>query len=260
MHTKEEKLEAFGRLLDVLDDLREKCPWDRKQTNESLRPHTIEEAYELCDAIMRDDSKDICKELGDVLEHVIFYSIIGSEQGKFDIADICNAEADKLIYRHPHIYGDIRGNTSDDVSKLWEKVKQNEKDGNKTVLSGVPASLPSLIKAYRIQDKARNVGFDWDKREDVWIKVYEEIEELKAEMDKGDKERALEELGDFIFAIVNAARLYKLNPDTALELTNQKFIKRFGYIEQTAKANGKSLDDMSLKEMDILWNEAKHLL
>jgi XTP/dITP diphosphohydrolase len=209
---------------------------------------------------MRDDSKDICKELGDVLEHVIFYSIIGSEQGKFDIADICNAEADKLIYRHPHIYGDIRVNTSDDVSKLWEKVKQNEKDGNKTVLSGVPASLPSLIKAYRIQDKARNVGFDWDKREDVWIKVYEEIEELKAEMDKGDKERALEELGDFIFAIVNAARLYKLNPDTALELTNQKFMKRFGYIEQTAKANGKSLDDMSLKEMDILWNEAKHLL
>jgi XTP/dITP diphosphohydrolase len=260
MHTKEEKLEAFGRLLDVLDDLREKCPWDRKQTNESLRPHTIEEAYELCDAIMRDDSKDICKELGDVLEHVIFYSIIGSEQGKFDIADICNAEADKLIYRHPHIYGDISVNTSDDVSKLWEKVKQNEKDGNKTVLSGVPASLPSLIKAYRIQDKARNVGFDWDKREDVWIKVYEEIEELKAEMDKGDKERALEELGDFIFAIVNAARLYKLNPDTALELTNQKFMKRFGYIEQTAKANGKSLDDMSLKEMDILWNEAKHLL
>lgn len=260
MHTKEEKLEAFGRLLDVLDDLREKCPWDRKQTNESLRPHTIEEAYELCDAIMRDDSKDICKELGDVLEHVIFYSIIGSEQGKFDIADICNAEADKLIYRHPHIYGDIRVNTSDDVSKLWEKVKQNEKNGNKTVLSGVPASLPSLIKAYRIQDKARNVGFDWDKREDVWIKVYEEIEELKAEMDKGDKERALEELGDFIFAIVNAARLYKLNPDTALELTNQKFMKRFGYIEQTAKANGKSLDDMSLKEMDILWNEAKHLL
>lgn len=260
MHTKEEKLEAFGRLLDVLDDLREKCPWDRKQTNESLRPHTIEEAYELCDAIMRDDSKDICKELGDVLEHVIFYSIIGSEQGKFDIADICNAEVDKLIYRHPHIYGDIRVNTSDDVSKLWEKVKQNEKDGNKTVLSGVPASLPSLIKAYRIQDKARNVGFDWDKREDVWIKVYEEIEELKAEMDKGDKERALEELGDFIFAIVNAARLYKLNPDTALELTNQKFMKRFGYIEQTAKANGKSLDDMSLKEMDILWNEAKHLL
>lgn len=260
MHTKEEKLEAFGRLLDVLDDLREKCPWDRKQTNESLRPHTIEEAYELCDAIMRNDSKDICKELGDVLEHVIFYSIIGSEQGKFDIADICNAEADKLIYRHPHIYGDIRVNTSDDVSKLWEKVKQNEKDGNKTVLSGVPASLPSLIKAYRIQDKARNVGFDWDKREDVWIKVYEEIEELKAEMDKGDKERALEELGDFIFAIVNAARLYKLNPDTALELTNQKFMKRFGYIEQTAKANGKSLDDMSLKEMDILWNEAKHLL
>lgn len=260
MHTKEEKLEAFGRLLDVLDDLREKCPWDRKQTNESLRPHTIEEAYELCDAIMRDDSKDICKELGDVLEHVIFYSIIGSEQGKFDIADICNAEADKLIYRHPHIYGDIRVNTSDDVSKLWEKVKQNETDGNKTVLSGVPASLPSLIKAYRIQDKARNVGFDWDKREDVWIKVYEEIEELKAEMDKGDKERALEELGDFIFAIVNAARLYKLNPDTALELTNQKFMKRFGYIEQTAKVNGKSLYDMSLKEMDILWNEAKHLL
>ena len=257
MHTREEKLAAFGRLLDVLGDLREKCPWDRKQTNASLRPHTIEEAYELCDAIVREDNKDICKELGDVLEHVVFYSIIGSEQGEFDIADICNSEADKLIFRHPHIYGDVSVSSSDDVSKLWERVKQKEKDGNKTVLSGVPSALPSLIKAYRIQDKASNVGFDWENPGDVWAKVYEEIVELKSELEKGDKEKAMDELGDFLFSVVNAARLYHLNPDTALERTNQKFTNRFNYIEQAVKSQGKQLSDITLGEMDVLWNEAK---
>lgn len=257
-HTREEKLQAFGRLLDVLDNLREKCPWDRKQTNESLRPHTIEEAYELCDALINDDRKEIVKELGDVLEHVIFYSIIGSEKGDFDIADVCNKEADKLIFRHPHIYGDAVADTAEDVGRTWEKVKQIEKDANKSVLSGVPQSLPSLVKAYRIQDKAANVGFDWKDRDDVWTKVHEEWQELEAELRKGDDERALEELGDFIFSVVNAARLYHLNPDTALEKTNRKFIKRFNHIEKRAKERGVTLDEMSLKEMDELWDEAKH--
>ena len=256
-HTREEKLLAFGRLLDVLNDLREKCPWDRKQTNESLRPHTIEEAYELCDALMDGDRKEIVKELGDVLEHVVFYSIIGSEKGDFDIADICNREADKLIFRHPHIYGDATADTAEDVSRTWEKVKQGEKDANKTVLSGVPQSLPSLIKAYRIQDKAANVGFDWKEREDVWAKVHEELEELEAELRKCDSEKSLEELGDFLFSLVNAARLYHLNPDTALEKTNRKFIKRFNYIEKKARERGVTLDEMTLIEMDELWNEAK---
>lgn len=259
MHTREEKLEAFGRLIDVLDNLRIKCPWDAKQTNESLRPHTIEEAYELCDALMNDEPKEIQKELGDVLEHVIFYSIIGREKGDFDIADVCNKEADKLIFRHPHIYGNQVAETGDDVSKLWEQVKQKEKDGNKTVLSGVPQSLPSLIKAYRIQDKARNVGFDWDEREDVWQKVAEELEELKVELRKEDREKSLEELGDFLFSVVNAARLFHLNPDTALELTNRKFTRRFNYVEQKAKEQGRELKDMTLGEMDKLWDEAKAL-
>lgn len=256
-HSRQEKLEAFGRLIDVLDNLRMKCPWDRKQTNESLRPHTIEEAYELCDALMKNDTKEICKELGDVLEHVIFYSIIGREKGEFDIADICNKEADKLIFRHPHIYGEQHCDTSDDVSKLWEQVKQKEKDGNKTVLSGVPQSLPSLIKAYRIQDKASNVGFDWEERHQVWDKVHEEIDELRAELERGDKEHSLDELGDFIFATVNAARLYHLNPDTALERTNQKFIRRFNYVEAKAKEMGKDIKDLTLGEMDALWDECK---
>lgn len=259
MSTREEKLEAFGRLLDVLEELRVKCPWDAKQTNESLRPHTIEEAYELCDALMKDNKKEIVKELGDVLEHIIFYSIIGGEKGDFDIADICRKETEKLIFRHPHIYGDVKAETPEDVSKTWELVKQKEKDGNKSVLSGVPVSLPSLIKAYRIQDKATNVGFDWKEREDVWEKVHEELGELEAELRKGDKENSLRELGDFIFSIVNAARLYHLNPDTALELTNQKFTYRFNYIEQKAKEAGKELKDMTLEEMDKLWNEAKQL-
>jgi len=279
MHTREEKLEAFGRLLDVLDQLREKCPWDKKQTNESLRPNTIEEVYELCDALMRDDRKNICKELGDVLMHVIFYAKIGSETEDFDIADICNIQADKLIFRHPHIYHPSQvgakdpkplpygeqeegrefadAKTSEQVLQNWEQIKLKEKDGNKTVLSGVPEALPSLIKAYRIQDKARNVGFDWQQKEDVWAKVREELEELEAELKKEDKELSTNELGDFLFSVINAARLYKLNPDNALERTNQKFIRRFGYIEQHSIRAGRPLTEMTLEEMDALWNEAK---
>ncbi len=284
MHTREEQMKAFGRLLDVLDQLREKCPWDKKQTNESLRPNTIEEVYELCDALMRNDRKNICKELGDVLMHVMFYAKIGSETGDFDMADVCQMQADKLIFRHPHIYHPSQvgaeepkplpyvpeeaaadesrrefsdAKTSEQVLQNWEQIKLKEKDGNKTVLSGVPASLPSLIKAYRIQDKARNVGFDWQKKEDVWQKVHEELAELEAELARDDKERSTNELGDFLFSVINAARLYKLNPENALERTNQKFISRFGYIEQHSIRAGKPLTEMSLEEMDELWNEAK---
>lgn len=259
MHTKEETLAAFSRLLDIQDELREKCPWDHKQTNESLRPHTIEEAFELCDAILSDDATEIQKEMGDVMEHLVFYAMIGREQGRFDMCDVLTKEADKLVFRHPHIYGDQTATSSDDVSKIWEQVKQKEKDGNKTVLSGVPRSLPSLIKAYRIQDKARNVGFDWDKPEDVWDKVYEEIGELRAELERGDRERSEKELGDVLFSIVNAARLYHINPDTALEQTNRKFISRFGYVEQQAKQQGRNIKDLTLGEMDALWEEAKKL-
>ena len=257
MHTREEKLEAFGRLLDVLDTLREKCPWDRKQTNESLRPNTIEETYELCDALINNDTMNICKELGDVLLHVCFYAKIGSEQEQFDIADVCNKLCDKLIYRHPHVYGDSVAENAGDVVKSWEQLKLKEKDGNKTLLSGVPASLPSLIKAYRIQDKARNVGFDWEEKEDVWHKVKEEIEEYQTEIDKMDQEKATDEFGDLMFSLVNAARLYHINPDNALERTNQKFIRRFNYVEQQTLQQGRSLKDMPLEEMDALWNEAK---
>lgn len=259
MHTREEKLEAFGRLIDVLDTLRVKCPWDRKQTNESLRPNTIEETFELCDALMKDDKKNICKELGDVLLHVCFYSLIGSETGDFDIADVCNREADKLIFRHPHVYGNVEAETAEQVTENWEQIKLKEKDGNKSVLSGVPDALPSLIKAYRIQDKARNVGFDWEDRIDVWKKVREELDELETELEKGDKEKSTKELGDFLFSVINAARLYHLNPDNALEHTNQKFISRFNYIEEHSIKSGKPLTDMTLSEMDELWNEAKGL-
>jgi len=259
MHTREEKLEAFGRLLDVLDELREKCPWDRKQTFDSLRPNTIEEVYELCDATMKHQWNDVCKELGDVLEHVIFYSIMGNEKGEFDIADVCNREADKLIFRHPHIYGDAKADSEQDVLETWEQIKMKEKDGNKTVLSGVPQSLPALIKAYRVQDKARNVGFDWEKKEDVWAKVREELSELEAELASGDREKSTDEMGDFIFSVVNAARLYKINPDTALERTNQKFIRRFNHVEQKAADMGVNIKDMTLGEMDALWDEAKRL-
>ena len=239
-HTRQEQMEAFGRFLDILDELRVKCPWDRKQTNESLRPNTIEETYELCDALMRDDKKEICKELGDVLLHVAFYAKIGSETGDFDIKDVCDKLCDKLIFRHPHVFGEVKADTAGQVSENWEQLKLKEKDGNKSVLSGVPAALPSLIKAYRIQDKARNVGFDWEEREQVW-----------------DKEKAEAEFGDVMFSLINAARLYKINPDNALELTNQKFIRRFNYLEEHTIKEGKSLKDMTLEEMDAIWNEAK---
>ena len=294
MHTKEEKLAAFERLLDIQERLRKECPWDRKQTFESLRPNTIEETFELADALMKHDKRNICKELGDVMEHVVFYALLGSETNDFDIADVCNAQSDKLMFRHDFIdwtgwavandnmainkqgqvvYKDelntesqaatsANGNvpsTATQVELTWEQRKQKEREGNKTVLSGVPDSLPSLIKAYRIQDKARNVGFDWEKKEDVWDKVGEELDELKAELVREDKESSTKELGDFLFSVINAARLYKLNPDNALEHTNQKFISRFTYVEQQAKKLGKELKNMTLDEMDNLWNEAKKI-
>ena len=294
MHTKEEKLAAFERLLDIQERLRKECPWDRKQTFESLRPNTIEETFELADALMKHDKRNICKELGDVMEHVVFYALLGSETNDFDIADVCNAQSDKLMFRHDFIdwtgwavandnmainkqgqvvYKDelntesqaatsANGNvpsTATQVELTWEQRKQKEREGNKTVLSGVPDSLPSLIKAYRIQDKARNVGFDWEKKEDVWEKVTEELNELKAELAREDKENSTKELGDFLFSVINAARLYKLNPDNALEHTNQKFISRFTYVEQQAKKLGKELKNMTLDEMDNLWNEAKKI-
>lgn len=259
-----EQLKAFERLLDVLDELRVKCPWDKKQTNESLRPNTIEETYELCDALMKDDKKNICKELGDVLLHVCFYAKIGSETGDFDIADVCNQLCDKLIFRHPHVFPpkgseDKHIETAQQVSEQWELLKQKEKDGNKSVLAGVPAALPSLIKAYRIQDKARNVGFDWEERSQVWDKVKEEISEFETEVEHMDKAKAEEEFGDVMFSLINAARLYKINPDNALEHTNQKFIRRFNYLEAHTMKQGRNLTDMSLDEMDKIWNEAKAL-
>ena len=277
-------MEAFGRLLDVLDALRENCPWDRKQTNESLRPNTIEETYELCDALMKNDVPDICKELGDVLLHVCFYAKIADEKGQFDMADVCNALTRKMITRHPHDYHpsqidaqhprplpyvpeeaadasteNSKATTVAEVLQNWEQIKLKEKDGNKSVLAGVPAALPSLIKAYRIQDKARNVGFDWEKKEDVWTKVREELDEFEAELNRDDRQRSEAELGDFLFAVINAARLYKLNPDNALEQTNQKFIRRFNYLEAHSIKVGKPLTEMTLAEMDELWNEAKKL-
>ncbi len=257
MHTREEQLQAFGRLLDVLDELRVKCPWDRKQTNESLRPNTIEETYELCDALMKNDKKNICKELGDVLLHVVFYAKIGSETNDFDIKDVCDKLCDKLIFRHPHVFGSVQADTAEKVAENWEQIKLKERDGNKTVLSGVPDALPSLIKAYRIQDKARNVGFDWEDREDVWKKVKEEISEFEAEVGNMDKEKAEAEFGDVMFSLINAARLYKINPDNALERTNQKFTRRFNYVEAHSIKEGRKLTDMTLEEMDALWNEAK---
>lgn len=257
MHTKEEKMEAFGRLLDILDELRIKCPWDRKQTNDSLRPNTIEETYELCDAIIRDDKSDICKELGDVLLHIAFYAKIGSEKGDFDIKDVCDRLCEKLIYRHPHVFGDEKAETAGQVSENWEQLKLKEKGGNTSVLSGVPSALPALIKAYRIQDKARNVGFDWEDREQVWDKVKEEILEFQQEIANMDKDKAEAEFGDVLFSLINAARLYKINPDNALERTNQKFISRFNYLEEHTIKKGRSLHDMTLEEMDEIWNEAK---
>ena len=280
MHTKEEKMQAFGRFLDVLDALRKNCPWDRKQTNESLRPNTIEETYELCDALIKNDVHDICKELGDVLLHICFYAKIAEEKEQFDMADVCNALTRKMITRHPHVYHPSQIDAADpkplpyvpdeaqtaeqpkvttvtQVLENWEQIKLKEKDGNKSVLSGVPEALPSLIKAYRIQDKVRNVGFDWEDRQDVWKKVREELSELEDELNREDKERSTEELGDFLFSVINAARLYKLNPDNALEKTNRKFINRFNYIEAHSIKIGKPLSEMSLEEMDRLWEEAK---
>lgn len=257
MNSREEKMNAFGRLLDVLDRLRVECPWDRKQTNESLRPNTIEETYELCDALIKNDEKEICKELGDVLLHVCFYGKIAEEKELFDIGDVCNRLCDKLIFRHPHVYGEAKANDVQQVLESWEQIKLKEKDGNKSVLSGVPSSLPSLIKAYRIQDKARNVGFDWVDRKEVWKKVHEELDELEAELERQDTEHAEQEYGDYLFSLINAARLYHINPDNALEKTNHKFIRRFNYIEEHSLKQGKQLKDMTLEEMDRLWNEAK---
>ena len=248
---------SFGRFLDVLDELREKCPWDRKQTNQSLRPNTIEECFELCDALIADDTQNICKELGDVLLHVAFYAKIASEKNQFDMKDVCDRLCEKLIYRHPHVFGTAVAETAGEVCKNWEQLKMTEKDGNKTILSGVPASMPSLIKAYRMQEKAANVGFDWDKREDVWNKVREEIAEIEAEMKSGNKADREKEFGDLIFSLVNAARLYDINPDNALEMTNAKFRRRFNYVEEQTLKQGRSLKDMSLADMDSLWNEAK---
>ena len=257
MHSRSEILASFERFLDVLDELREKCPWDRKQTNESLRPNTIEEVYELSDALVADDTQNICKELGDVLLHVAFYAKIAQEREQFDMKDVCDRLCEKLIYRHPHVFGTAKAETAGEVCKNWEQLKRTEKDGNKSLLSGVPTSMPSLIKAFRMQEKAANIGFDWDKKEDVWAKVQEELVELQTEMDKGDKENMQKEFGDFLFSLVNAARLYDINPDTALELTNRKFRNRFGYVEECSKQQGRNLQDMTLAEMDSLWNEAK---
>ena len=253
----EKKLKPAARLLEVMDTLREKCPWDRKQTFESLRQNTIEETYELCDALMKDDKKDICKELGDVLLHVAFYAKIASETGDFDMKDVCDKLCDKLIFRHPHVFGEVEANTAEKVVENWEQIKMKEKDGNKMVLSGVPSALPSLIKAYRIQDKARNVGFDWEERSDIWKKVKEEISEFEAEVENMDKDKAEAEFGDVMFSLINAARLYKINPDNALERTNQKFIRRFNYLEEHTIQAGINLKDMTLEEMDLLWDEAK---
>lgn len=257
MHTLDEKKDAFARLLNVLDELRVKCPWDRKQTNESLRPNTIEETYELSQALEDGDTKEEKKELGDVLLHICFYSKIAEETELFDIADVCNALVDKLIYRHPHIYGKTKADTPEAVADNWEKLKEHEKDGNKSVLSGVPKSLPSLIKAFRIQEKAAHVGFDWEKKELVWDKVKEETGEFEQALASMSKEKVEAEFGDILFTLVNAARLYGINPDNALEKTNRKFISRFNYIEDKAKAGGQYISDLTLQEMDRYWDEAK---
>lgn len=281
MHTREEKMQAFGHLLDIMDQVRAGCPWDRKQTFESLRPQTVEEVYELGSAIMDGRREEICKELGDVLLHVVFYSLLGQEEEAFDVADVCNGISDKLIYRHPHIFGEVHVDTAEDVSRNWEMLKTKEKGGNKTILEGTKG-LPTLLKAYRMQDKARGVGFDWRKPGDVWEKVLEELEEYRAELDASaaiearadgdpayrdsgqydaDKteamKRAESECGDFIFSVINAARLYKINPDNALERTCEKFRRRFTYLEEQTIRKGMDLHEMTLEQMDAIWEEAK---
>ena len=253
----EKKKEAFAELLEVIDTLRVKCPWDRKQTMESLRFLSIEEVYELGDAILAGDMEEVKKELGDLLMHLVFYAKIGEEQQQFDITDVLEGICAKLKYRHPHIYGDVKVDGEEDVLKNWEQLKLKEKGRHHRVLEGVPASLPALVKAYRIQDKARGAGFDWERREEVWGKVREELEEFEAEVHKADADSMEEEFGDFLFSVINAARLYGVNPENALEKTNRKFIRRFGYIEEKAQELGKDLKDMSLEEMEAYWQEAK---
>lgn len=257
MHSREEKIEAIGRVIDTLDRLRVECPWDRKQTNESLSPNTIEEVYELCDALLKEDDANIRKELGDVLLHVLFYAKIGEEKEAFDIADVADALNTKLIFRHPHIFGDTKVSDAHDVELNWEQIKLKEKGGNKTVLSGVPAALPSIIKAYRIQEKASNIGFDWENKEDAWNKVREEISEFEKEAKSGNISDMEQEMGDIFFSLVNVSRLYGINPENAIEKTNSKFIRRFNYIEKKASENGMKLTEMTLAEMDKFWDEAK---
>lgn len=259
--SRKEQLEAFGQLLDIMDELREKCPWDRKQTFESLRVQTIEESYELTEAILANDMDEVKKELGDLLLHIVFYAKMGSEQGKFDIADVINSLCQKLIYRHPHVFGDEKANSAEAVLQNWEQLKLKEKGRKPSVLSGVPKSLPALVKAYRIQDKTHSVGFDWPEREQVWAKVEEELQEFKTELQADPSSKATEsEFGDLLFSLVNAARLYKINPENALDSTNLKFISRFNYLEEQIKENGKTLKDTTLEEMDRLWNEAKKVV
>ncbi|RAK64128.1 nucleoside triphosphate pyrophosphohydrolase [Hymenobacter edaphi] len=255
------QLAAFGRLLDVLDRLRAECPWDRKQTIQSLRHLTIEETYELADAILREDLADVQKELGDVMLHLTFYAKIASEQGRFDVADVLNAQCDKLIHRHPHIYGDVQVADEEDVKRNWEQLKLKEK-GNDSVLGGVPVSLPALVKAMRIQEKARGAGFDWEEKAQVWAKVQEELAEFGAEFRDGDvvdPARAAAEFGDLLFSLVNFARFAGINPEEALEQTNRKFIHRFRYLETEVTRSGRRLADLTLAEMDQYWNAAKHL-
>lgn len=262
MHNREEKLKALGEILDTLDTLRVKCPWDAKQTNESLRPNTIEEVYELCQALIEEDNPNICKELGDVLLHVLFYAKIGEEKQAFDIADVADKLNRKLIFRHPHIFGDVTAKDAHEVEMNWEQIKLKEKDGNHAVLKGVPQALPALIKAFRIQEKAANAGFDWEQPADVWEKVKEEEAEVERELTSpaADHDRIEEEFGDLLFSVINAARLYKVNPENALERTNRKFISRFNYIEEQAKAKGLKLNEMTLDQMETLWQEAKSKL
>ncbi len=259
---RDKALKSFEKLLDVMDRLREECPWDREQTNESLRSLTIEETYELSEAILNKDSFNISKELGDLLLHIVFYAKIGEEKGEFDISVVMDRLCDKLIFRHPHVFSTTEVSGTGEVIKNWEQLKGKEKDGNKSLLSGVPASMPSLVKAYRIQDKARAVGFDWEEKEQVWDKVKEELFEFEEELKiaKGIHAKAVEqEFGDLLFSLVNVARLYDIDPDSALEMTNKKFIKRFNYLEKKVKESGRILKELSLEQMDILWNEAKKL-
>jgi MazG family protein len=254
----QEKLDAFQELLEIMDELREKCPWDKEQTLESLRKLTIEETYELGDAILKNDLQEIKKELGDLMLHIVFYSKIGSEKGEFHIGDVLKGINEKLIYRHPHIFGDVDvDGSADKVAENWEALKLKEKGGNKTVLEGVPTAMPALVKANRIQEKVRGVGFDWEYKEQVWDKVKEEVDELSHEINQEDKDKTEAEFGDLLFAVVNAARLYGVDPEAALERTNLKFIKRFNYLESQTMQKGKSLHDMSLDEMNVIWDEAK---